>query len=724
MMMRSTSAALALAVTLLVTACGDDEQRPGGPVAPGTTHNTTPTTNTPPPTFEDSAQITIAITPQRAVHRTGATVTLAARVLDEAGVVIPNVPLTWEVSPASAATRGDGEQWQLTAQGQVRWRVCVEGLPQVCADAGVLVDDAPPTLTLTSPTPGEVIDGSQRATITVAGRAEDSHGELVAFVNGLPVALDAAGEFTIELTPSFGVNHILASVTDGTSRAITTASMDVLWAPAFFAPDPSQDEAAIEVEDALLLRLGQTFMDDRRQPAVTPEGATLTEDLADILTVLLRHIDLGSAIPNPVIDSTDIQLSVDDFRIGTPVLRLDLVEGGLELYLQGSDLSVDTSGQLTLIDRTLNLTGTIDASIAVLARISITKASGDAPFEVEVTSLDVAIEGADSRFLDPQADAIFTLAQSALRFQIEAYLIEALQGSFIDAIPDLLRDALTSLQTALEGQVIPLDLGLGAPLDLSFSGQIDSFNVTPYSDALATISARLAATAPVTRDSIGVPMQQPYVAHSAPFFEGSRIQIALRLVALNGLLYNLWRAGLLEIDATTLLPDNLSSLIQRADLSGKLAPLLRPPARGEPYDMILELGQLELEADFGADQVTYGVNLRAGVTAGVVDGALKIEIAPTPEIITWQIASNTERPLLTADTLRTLLLTQLWPQLTEALGDGLSLSLPVLDLDGLSTYAPALSSFTLSFTQARPVLLRDGYILVDSNLRGALPAAP
>ena len=130
MMMRSIPCALALALTLLVTACGGDEQRPGGPVGPGTTNNTTPTTNAPPPTFEDSAQITIAITPQRAVHRTGTDITLAARVLDASGVAIPDVPLTWEHTPMSAATRGEGDQWRLNAQGEVRWRVCVEGRPE------------------------------------------------------------------------------------------------------------------------------------------------------------------------------------------------------------------------------------------------------------------------------------------------------------------------------------------------------------------------------------------------------------------------------------------------------------------------------------------------------------------------------------------------------------------------------------------------------------------
>ena len=55
-------------------------------------------------------------------------------------------------------------------------------------------------------------------------------------------------------------------------------------------------------------------------------------------------------------------------------------------------------------------------------------------------------------------------------------------------------------------------------------------------------------------------------------------------------------------------------------------------------------------------------------------------------------------------------------------GEGLSLPLPVLDISELGMFAPSLSTFTLTFDQVRDVVIVDDFIIVDSRLRGTLPA--
>ena len=62
----------------------------------------------------------------------------------------------------------------------------------------------------------------------------------------------------------------------------------------------------------------------------------------------------------------------------------------------------------------------------------------------------------------------------------------------------------------------------------------------------------------------------------------------------------------------------------------------------------------------------------------------------------------------------------LWPVLTDALGEGLSIPLPVLDLGDLGAFAPALTDFTLVFDQVREIVSRGEFLIVDARLRGTL----
>lgn len=672
--------------------------------------------------------ITTAIDPARAVYAPGNLIKLSHQVFDLYGALAQDQSVTWSVSPTDGATlSADGAEWNVgQVEGEVVFKACaaqqgVDG-QQVCGEAKIMVDAGPPAIVIDNPLPGQEISGSDTTLLQVQGRVTDTHGELLAWVNGKQVTLDPQGNFSVTVTPHFGLNHLVVEASDGYNRQASTAELDVLWAPTFLPGEPTTDEAAVTMPDGLVLRLGQTFVDDRIAPATSLEGATLTEDLADILTLLLRNIDLQSLIQNPVLDSTDVSLNITRASLGDPKLRIDITDEGMELFLRSDDLIVETAGQLTLVDQTLNLTGSVNASVAILAKIKLTKPDADQPFKVEIEQLGVAIEDADSYFMDAQANAIFKLAQSALRANIEAVLVSALEASFLDAVPELLEGALNSLESGLAMQSFPLDTGLGAPIQIDFRGKVEELALSKLDAMTLRLSARLAAQTSPMIDSKGVALMSEGIAVGAvPFFESSRIQIGLRLAMLNGLLHGLWRGGLLNLDVSQLLPDGLTNFVQSAVITGKLPPLLAPPRSGEDFDLILSLGQLELEADFGADKVKYGVAMSAGLNASVVNNQLLVTIADKPEIRTWIIESTTARPRLNADQLKALLLSQVWPQLTDAIGQGLMLNLPVLDLSSLGNYAPALSAFTLNFVQVRPMVVRDEFLIIDSNLRGVLP---
>ena len=305
----------------------------------------------------------------------------------------------------------------------------------------------------------------------------------------------------------------------------------------------------------------------------------------------------------------------------------------------------------------------------------------------------MAIEQASSDFADERAEAVFTLAQSALRTQIETVLVDALRDSFIDTLPALLSDALNSLDEALAGQTFPLDAGLGGgPIDITFNGQITSFTKDPLRSVDASVDTTLAAEVAPSKESLGTALMVPYAEGQAPFLQRSRVQIALRLGLINGLLHGLWDAGLLDLDATALLPDNLSGLISEATLQAQLPPVAYPPRAGEPYDLMIHIGQLELTLtnSLTDQRVLYGVNLRAGVNAELAEGELGITISEVPELQIWviEVLEGGETARLSAQQLEGLFTSQLWPSLTEALGEGLGLPLPVLEISELGTYAP------------------------------------
>lgn len=683
-----------------------------------------------PPAPPVPAFVTVTLDPVQVAYSVGQPVTAAAQVTGADGARIQPAELVWTAEPASAATQEPmSGAWTLLAEGDVKLRACTalagaDGQP-VCGEAALLVNNGGPKITLLKPTPGAQLGGeaAPAAEIEVEGVVEDSFGEVEVFVNNKPVAIDASGKFTTVLPAVYGVNHIAVAATDGIQRGASRFEADVIWAPAYHPAEVDATRAAVKLPDGLILRLGQLFVDDRRAPITSPEGAAFTEDLADILILLLRNVDLKALIPP--LGQGDLQLNIDGVSIGNPSIRMDVTADGLELFVQTQDMTIQTSGQIQLLDELLDLTGSINAGVSILARAKVTKPGAGQPFVVEIVALDVAIENATSQFVSPDANAIFALASSALRLQLESLLKEGLEASFLDAIPAVLSEALNSLDGALSMQSFPLDVGLGgAPIDVSFQGTIDSARMEALRAIFADVEVVIAALAPPLTMSPGVALMSAPGEVQPEFLDGGRIQMAIRLAVLNGLLHDLWSVGLLNLDVAPILPDGLSTLVSEARITGKLPPLLVPPTRGEPYDLILYVGQLELEATFNNQKVRYGIALSAGLNAQVANNALSIEIAPEPEVRTWIISVEPSgNPRLSAQTLRTLLVGQVWSQLTAALGQGLSLPLPVLDLGSLATYAPSMANFMLNFEQARDVVVRRDFLHIDARLRGTLPPA-
>ncbi|QDG54092.1 hypothetical protein FIV42_26130 [Persicimonas caeni] len=715
--------ALALSCLVGMAGCGDSETGgSGGTLTNNAANNDT--NNEPGFDLSLAAAVDVKLDPARAVYKVGATVTPQATVLNGNGEPMPGAEVTWTVEPADAVTDESGA-YKLDAEGELTFEACtveagVEGAP-VCGKKRIVVDDAPPTVEVISPAPGEWLNPGTAAEITVEGKVTDTHSDVHAFVNGRGVDLDDQGNFTTTIDAEFGINHIEVVATDGRTSATGQALLDVLWAPNYYATANTASETAFGFDDGLVLDLGQRFFDDGQAPQQPDETTYMTDDLVDILVLLVKNIDFMSQIPDPVLDTESGQLRITDLALGEPQVMLELTDGGAEMFIWIPDVELTTQGGISFDQQVLDLTGSIDAEIAGFASLSIDKPGAGQQFVANVDEVDISIQSAESNFASPEANAVFALAESALRGKIEEMVIGTLRSQFVDELPTLLTDALNSIEQQLTDLSFDLDTEFTDPLTITLNGEVSDFATTYRNSMTATIGTNITANQPpALTTSPGIPLATSYT-EELPLFESSRAQVGVRLALLNGLLHTLWETGFLEIDLTDLMPDQYAGITEQANLSVKLQPVLSRPKAGEPYDFILRAGQMEIEADLANQTDVYAVNLEVGILMSLADNAISITVPDEPQVTTWVKSTTGDRSVLNANAIKSLVLGQVWPQIEETLKQGLSFELPVPSLSGISDLAPTLTALEVEFLLNRPVDYRNGFIIFDALLQGTLP---
>lgn len=693
---------------VLLAACGDDSS-PATDAAVGMdASNDVGGPDAGPGAVVESLDLRVA--PARSAYFTEQPVRIEGTVRDSAGAEIRDVGFTLE-TPPEATLQEDGT-FTLNSEGYVNFQGCADrpnaAGEEVCDFVRILVDDGSPNLEVTSPVPGAELGGETATTILVEGSVADSRDVSVR-VNGDPVRVDSMGEFSHEVEALFGVNHLVISASDGISNE-TRIEMDVLYSEVF---QPGGEGTENRVEDAITLRLGQAFFDDRM-----PTAGLEATDLADVLQLVLENADLLSLLPSPLIGSAGLNLSATAVAVEDVGVELDVVDDGLDLFASLGRVSISTTGSFEVDDTTLDLSGGIDAELSVYGHVTIRKESPGSPIESSVDSLTVAIESIDGRFTSEEANAILALAEGLLRTRIEALLADSVGDALLSAIPAVLVDGIGALDTSLRDQSFPLDTGVFAPMTLNIDARLSRLDTVYLSHIDAPMNFR------GSTDQENIHPESRGVADLGDSSEAVLFDVpaalAARVAVLNGLLHSLWSSGLLEIDATAILPESLAGVVQEATLRGLMTPIIRPARGAETDDFVFTIGQLELDLDLLGEQVTFGITIEAGMTIDIVDGALVFAVEEEPDVRAWIITSTTPSPSVTPDTLRTLVLTQLWPSLRDSLLPGLSLALPSFSLGDLGAIAPDLSGFALNISLASPVELRRHSLVAELGIRGSL----
>ena len=652
--------------------------------------------------------VLVHVSPPQAFYPVQSQVSLTATVTDVAGTELKDAKVTWTADPADLATPADDTgAFTLNKIGHVTFTACAVDNASACGSARIKVSPGAPLLVVT-PEPGAELGGDGKSTFPVEGKT--TAGSNV-FVNGIPVTVGADGTFKTDVAATFGVNHLVVSADNGEDPEVRR-EFDVAFGAAYAPAVDANGAPAFSAPDALVLDLGQRFFDDGTAvPLEAPRPVTLP-DMADVVARVVAGMNIMSQLPNPLIASNGVNLTVGSTTMTDVRVETELAGDGLDLFVRVGKLSLGTTGSLDLAGSPVSLNGGLEASLSAYAHATIKKASPSAPVLVTVGTFDVVLETATGKFTDPQANAIFALAAGFLRTTVQQMLKSALSGALQGSLPNALQSVFESLDTALANRSFDIDAAPLPKVKLTLDGRLNAIDLAPFDSLRASLSLavktdRASAVHPKSR---GVALVDTSTADA--HFTSPRAQLGVRLAVLNGLLHNLWNSGLLEIPRSDSIP---------ASVSGKLPPIVRLPREGETDDLVVSLGELELLPLGDEKNGRLGVLLEAGLSIELADDTLRLKLAEKPIVTVWTIKPPAGASLFTPQAIQDLLTTALWPKLRDGITSGLSITLPLPALGSIASVAPSLTGLTLKTGLNRRVAYRNGFVVLDAKIEAVLP---
>lgn len=669
----------------------------------------------------EAAWVVVDLRPTRHVYDVGTAIEPTARVFEPDWTELDSARVEWIVTPAEAVIQS-GDQWILDQEGEVVFEACVidgEEPTSICGEQRLEATDDERTLVLESPVPGAHFTGTEHDTIPVAGRVDGALSLNAVRVNDELVSVDQNGEFIHQLEPSFGINTIEVRPADAHASEADTQVASVMWAPDY-RPPASFAELEATFDNALVMGLGQQFLDDG-QPYHQPDGTKIvTRDLSDLLELVLEHIDLDGHIPTPVVDTEQAYLAVPETHVHDPQIELLATDDGLELYANLPDLEVETDGHVEFADETIDLHGSISAALSIFALIRADKPGTAAAFDVELVDFGLAIEQIDADLESIEAEALFEVADGFLRDALENLVVHAVEQAFIEELPEMIAGLLDSADERMTGHQRTVDPGFIDPLTVGFDARIGHFNAIHGVGLTTSVGAAIRM---VDRSSThphfsGIPRIDPLYG-PPPLMAQSRFQLGIDFELLNAVGYLLWDAGIFDVNITDVLPDSIDGVVESGEVEFLLPPVIRPPRDDELDDLVIHLGQFEVEVELLEQKLRFGFELVAGARFDIVDRHAHLEVGEEPEVKVWLIESTEQQPLLEPREIRNTIESFVWPELRSAIAESVgNFALPVPTLEMLEDYAPALSDMEFVVELQRRPGVRHGFLMVEPTIEG------
>ena len=632
------------------------------------------------------ATLLAALSPEAPVYQPGMVVTFRPIIEDVYGNRIEDVGLVYSSAPLLPGF-GEG-RFHLDREGRFHVGVCTVGPTatgaDLCAEADLLVDAGGPAIRCTSPQPGSML--VRGGPIQLEGDVGDSAGVQRLTVDGRVVPVDAAGHFSTQVNPAWGLNihDVVATDAVGNESSIFCA---------YFTSERYHPENTA-LPDALQLGLTQGAIDDG--PPSRPI-LSLTDLLRSVINSqgLIDTIDASLRAQNPVVpnECRERVLGVcllsagaeyRGLRIRGPnTMASTLLDGGLRVRgrINGLELDVKLLG-------TLGNTGTLFADyIGVDLTFDIGLVNGRPQIGLrQVDAIDVGPMSSnfDGFITGTLLDLIFGAFEGTVRNTVAGALRDYLQNQ-VDA---LLTGVLSGVDVASFNAALALPaLGGGPPVNAQIGFGLDALVATPQLLRLG-IATLVTGPAREAADSLGVPLPPGDVGVVLHPNGTAGASVAIGFV--NQVLHTLWRGGMFRIDDGGGLAGNLPD---GAALTLRVA--LPPAAIGTGADngIRLFLGPVTGSLLYpGIFDEPLQIQLAATATAAVslVNGN-EIRFGGDAGIQVERLALMVDGVVLTPQTRATL--EQLFTRVVQSLLDqSLSGALPTLPVpdfalpDSLSMY--------------------------------------
>jgi hypothetical protein len=156
-------------------------------------------------------------------------------------------------------------------------------------------------------------------------------------------------------------------------------------------------------------------------------------------------------------------------------------------------------------------------------------------------------------------------------------------------------------------------------------------------------------------------------------------------------------------------------------VSAQLPPIVRLPREGETDDLVVSFGELEMLPGGEEANGRLGVLIEAGLDIDLADDTLRLTLADKPAVTVWTIKAPPGPSFFTPQVLSDVLTNTLWPKLRDGIANALALKLPLPPLGSIASVAPSLSGLALTTGLNRRVAYRNGFLVLDAKIEGAVP---
>jgi hypothetical protein len=651
----------------------------------------------------------LALKPEKPFYKVNDTVTLRGAGVDQYGNETGDVALT-DVSAEPAAGLQDKSangtfKYTFLAEGHYTFKGAMADDPNQTGQVEAVCDGTGPQITVDYPERGLTLTGAPQ--VNCSGTAFDPVSTMTSFtINGQPVTVNPDGTWAHTWVAVHGQNFLVFSAQDEWGNTSTTRR-------AFHFSSKYYDYASVFPEDSLVPGAITAFLGRK---LFIDEDPNNQATLSAIASMILKDMDLGALLPNPVAQAVDIwpckyDISLTNIHYETPVIKLNPVDGGLHLYLEIPAFQADfaltaVDGAICLLDGTSGII--LADKIILMGTLAISLDANRQPVvELQGTTVDIQnlqLQGTSI------VGSLMGILISALNNLLTGIMEGVVEGMINDQVTSLLQDAFNMLQMDMPIN-FDIPLGAGIPVSLQLVTRYEALSFATDGGLLG-LTGTIRSEKKWDREPLGSIARdgclgvEPVVGYSPA--KDSPVEAAAYDDLLNQALFAIVWGGTTDLHITA---EDLGDVELPAgikDLNVDTHPLLAPVIDGCGADgkRRLQVGDFWVNARFTLQDKPVDIELylfaetSMAISTAEVEGVKKVAIAIEPfQVFEADITRVNDEWKGKESVFQNLIGGILKTLLEDTLADAdLSFAIPVFQLSSLQESLPADKGLTFELT--------------------------